>query len=346
MQGHVILAIDGLQPYHGQDMLWVLRDCLSGEVLRARSLASAREADLADLLREVNTALPVPIQAVVSDGQSTIRLAVRNVMPDVPHQLCHYHYLKEAAKPITAADRQARTLLKKYVRGVRDSERSVADRDDAEAVAIRGYCQAVRSALTDDGRPPLRRLAWNFISGSRRSRRRWGGYRKRNPVRTCPPRHRAGVACSPWRSCGRRWRRRMRGWCGPRRSGDHAQADGAAIATAYRSFSNELLAHQRTLELEPFVTHFYKVTMRYWRGLFCCYDVADLPRTNNDLEQYFGSARYLERRATGGNAQPTAMVVRGAVRVVAAVATQTMPFRAQTCNRAMCWQAWRRTALN
>lgn len=26
-------------------------------------------------------------------------------------------------------------------------------------------------------------------------------------------------------------------------------------------------------------------------------DVADLPRTNNDLEQYFSSARYYERRA-------------------------------------------------
>jgi hypothetical protein len=27
--------------------------------------------------------------------------------------------------------------------------------DDAEAEVARGYCDAVRSALTDDGRPPL-----------------------------------------------------------------------------------------------------------------------------------------------------------------------------------------------
>ena len=32
---------------------------------------------------------------------------------------------------------------------------SVEGRDDAEAGDIRGYCAAVRSALTDDGRPPL-----------------------------------------------------------------------------------------------------------------------------------------------------------------------------------------------
>ena len=28
-------------------------------------------------------------------------------------------------------------------------------RDDPEAEAVRGYCAAVRSAITDDGRPPL-----------------------------------------------------------------------------------------------------------------------------------------------------------------------------------------------
>jgi hypothetical protein len=40
-QRRVVLAIDGLQPDVGHEVLWVLRDCLSGEVLRARSLLSA-----------------------------------------------------------------------------------------------------------------------------------------------------------------------------------------------------------------------------------------------------------------------------------------------------------------
>lgn len=50
---------------------------------------------------------------------------------------------------------------------------------------------------------------------------------------------------------------------------------------------------------EPLTTMlitFRKVTASYFPGLFHCYDVAGLPRTNNDLEQYFGSARYHERR--------------------------------------------------
>ena len=45
--------------------------------------------------------------------------------------------------------------MKAQVRGVRPIERSVEGRDDAEAQVVRGYCSAVRSAITDDGHPPL-----------------------------------------------------------------------------------------------------------------------------------------------------------------------------------------------
>lgn len=154
-QGRVILALDGLQPDVGHEVLWVLRDCLSGEVLLARSLLSGTADDLAVLLQEVKDAVPVPITGVISDGQHPIREAVHRVLPDAAHQLCQFHYLREAAKPIFEADRHAKKLLKKEVRGVRPIERALDGRDDDEAEAIRGYCLAVRSALTDDGRPPL-----------------------------------------------------------------------------------------------------------------------------------------------------------------------------------------------
>src|SRR5436305_97600 len=153
--GRVILAIDGLQPDVGHEVLWVLRDCLSGEILRARSLLSSTRDDLARLISEAEGALEVPIVGVVSDGQDSIRKAVRKALDGVPHQLCHFHYLREAAKPIYEADRHAKKELKKRVRGVRPIERKAEGRDDPEATAIRGYCAAVRSALTDDGRPPL-----------------------------------------------------------------------------------------------------------------------------------------------------------------------------------------------
>jgi hypothetical protein len=154
-QGSIILALDGLQPDMGHEVLWVLRDCLSGEVLLARSLLSAATQDLAALLTEVQDAVPVPIRGVVSDGQQSIRRAVAAALPGVPHQLCQFHYLREAARPIYEADRHAKTQLKELVRGVRPIERQLEGRTDPTAQAVHGYCLAVRSALTDDGRPPL-----------------------------------------------------------------------------------------------------------------------------------------------------------------------------------------------
>ena len=65
------------------------------------------------------------------------------------------------------------------------------------------------------------------------------------------------------------------------------------------------------------VDHFLKVTRSYRPGLFHCYAVADLPRTDNDLERLFGSYRRHERRATGRKANSSATVLRGPVRLIA-----------------------------
>jgi hypothetical protein len=154
-QGKVLLAIDGLQPDVGHEVLWVLRDCLSGEILLARSLLSARQQDLAELLGEVRDALKVPVAGVVSDGQHSVRKAVAKALPGVPHQLCQFHYLREAAKPVYEADRNAKKQLKKEARGARKIERAAEGRGDPTAEVIKGCCSAVRSAITDDGRPPL-----------------------------------------------------------------------------------------------------------------------------------------------------------------------------------------------
>jgi len=157
-QKQVILALDGLQPDVGHEVLWVLRDCGSAEVLVARSLLGATEHDLVPLLEEaasISRQLDIPIVGVITDGQHSIRNAVAHALPGVAHQLGHFHYLREAAKPIAAADLHAKKELKKHVRGVRPLEREMEERTDEEGEAVHGYCLAVRSALTDDGHPPL-----------------------------------------------------------------------------------------------------------------------------------------------------------------------------------------------
>ena len=81
-------------------------------------------------------------------------------------------------------------------------------------------------------------------------------------------------------------------------------------------------------ELAPETAHFLKVTRSYWPGLFHCYDIPDLPRTNNDLEHLFGSHRHHERRITGRKRASPTLVLRGVVRIVAAFATRLHAFSA------------------
>lgn len=129
-QDRIVLALDGLQPDVGHEVLWVLRDCLSGTVLLARSLLSSTADDLAVLLQEAVAAAGLPVAGVISDGQQSIRKAVATALPGAPHQLCHFHFLREAALPVFEADRHAKKELKKRVRGVRPIERAVEGRDD------------------------------------------------------------------------------------------------------------------------------------------------------------------------------------------------------------------------
>lgn len=153
-----ILALDGLQPDVGHEVLWVVRDCLPEEILLARLLLSSTQGDVTALLQEVKRlleGLEVPVKGVLSDGEETIGSAVAFVFHHVPHQLCQFHYLKDAVAPFYEADRHAKTILKKQVRGVRPIERALEEHPTPENEAIRDYCLAVRASLTDDGRSPL-----------------------------------------------------------------------------------------------------------------------------------------------------------------------------------------------
>ena len=104
------------------------------------------------------------------------------------------------------------------------------------------------------------------------------------------------------------------------------ELDGRAVRRRYREVMASLTRHRKTLgSLAEAFDHFRKVTRSYWLGLFACYDVTELPRTNNDLEQFFGSYRYHERRCSGRKVACPGTVVRGSVRLISAAATRLRP---------------------
>jgi hypothetical protein len=336
-QGRVILAIDGLQPDVGHEVLWVLRDCLSGEILLARSLLSSTAADLAGLITEVRQALPVPITGAVSDGQESIRNAVALALKGVPHQLCHFHYLREAAKPIYEADRHAKKELKKRVRGIRKIERAAEKQaeggeDDAEAEIVRGYCAAVRAALTDDGLPPLAasglkledrlsRIAASLDQVAAKAGDLPGGLVRLRQLLRRGLEETADLFPAVRESY--KW---------VKRAARILKNEEGLSAKRVRRRLVQLLVRMRkaaATTTEPSVRtglkQFLKVTKSYWPGLFRCYESPDVPRTNNDLEHTFGSHRYHERRASGRRRGSPGLVVMGSARVISGLATRLRP---------------------
>lgn len=116
---------------------------------------------------------------------------------------------------------------------------------------------------------------------------------------------------------------------------------GAGVRRQYTALLGRLRrAIPRAGKLQGALRHFVKVTRSYWPGLFACYDVPDLPRTNNGLEQFFGSGRYHERRIRGTKAASPGLVLRGSVRLVAAAATRLRPVTGSDL-AAADWTAWR-----
>jgi hypothetical protein len=301
-------------------------------VLLDKSLLSATLADLKGLLTEVRQALPVPLTAAVSDGQDSIRKAIAQALPGIPHQQCHFHYLREAAKPIYEADRHAKKELKKRVRGVRAIERKAEKEQGEPAEVAAGYCAAVRSAMTDDGRPPL------CASGLKLHARLTQVAASLDRVESKTGRLPRGLEAL--RRLGRRgleqtapmWPpvRATYGWVMRvarllENKGERPAKQVRRGLSALLSQVRQAAAKSKDRAVAEQLRWFVKVTKSYWSGLFPCYTSSDIPRTNNDLEHLFGSPRYHERRASGRQQGAPGLVVQGSVRVVASLARRLRP---------------------
>ncbi len=112
------------------------------------------------------------------------------------------------------------------------------------------------------------------------------------------------------------------------------------LASAFEHFWAQRSHLSNLAHLICLRTHFCHITDNFAAGLFQCYDVEGLPRTNNELEHCFGVARVHERRATGRRGAIPGVVVRGSVRVMAAVVTPQQFFSAEEL-RPRDYQRWR-----
>jgi hypothetical protein len=115
-------------------------------------------------------------------------------------------------------------------------------------------------------------------------------------------------------------------WQAAHMLGEHGPNNAAEARRQLGGLLGAMVRHGVRLgTLAVATAHFVRVSRSYWAGLFYCYEVADLPRTNNALEQFFGSHRYHERRASGRKGASPGLVLRGQARLLAAAATRQHP---------------------
>jgi len=83
-----ITAIDGLQPDMGHEVLWVIRECQSGELLLARTLSAVIK--IWQNCSNRSSKCSVTNCWGNSDGQQSIRQAVKTALPEVARFVFHY----------------------------------------------------------------------------------------------------------------------------------------------------------------------------------------------------------------------------------------------------------------
>src|SRR5437868_5445791 len=160
--GGIIVSIDGIQPDKGNETIYLVRDALTGRVLAAENVSSSETEVMKRILAPVQ-ALPVKVLGTISDAQESEELALQALWPQVPHQVCQYHALRDASKPAFEADRKVKTAMRKQLqRKVKvvhqQLSRYIPKAAAAEAEQmplLADYATGVLCALNRDGTAPF-----------------------------------------------------------------------------------------------------------------------------------------------------------------------------------------------
>jgi len=324
-QSGLILSLDGLAPEGGEAQLWVVRELGSGLTLRSGWLAKQDEGTFVNFLEPLAD-LGLSVTAVLSDKQRGLVPAVAIVFPQARHAFCQIHYLQNAAAPVAEADEGMKVSLRKEVRAEIGDLIRQEQVENSGVLTTTGLVPSPAPQTVQASLPPTREQVCESIRQDLRRRVRY-----LLTLKGRPPFRLAGlemfVRLTEVKDCLDRLiaqhpdplLEQLRQ--GLQKALQSAQADytdlrqaadwlegisdlldpqgkpsrsGAQVKQALAAYLVEMKVQSLdNLRLQAFYQVIAKTTRSYEPGLFHCYDVPDLPRTNNDRESEF---RDLNRR--------------------------------------------------
>src|SRR6266567_2057988 len=164
--GGIIVSVDGIQPEKGFDQVYLVRDALTGRVLAAENVTSSETAVMKALLAPVvalEVERKVKVLGTITDAQESELRAVEELWPEVPHQVCQFHALRDASQGAYAADKKIKTAMRQQLqpklRAVRQQLKKQipqAQPEEAEQLAVLDdYAAGLVTALNTDGLQPF-----------------------------------------------------------------------------------------------------------------------------------------------------------------------------------------------
>jgi hypothetical protein len=158
----IIVSIDGIKPDGGNETVYLVRDALTGRLLNAENVRENSAQRLKQVLAPV-LALGVAVRGTISDAQKEEVQALSELWPDVPHQTCQFHALREASRAGFEEDgkclAQMREQMQSKIRRVRKQLQQQIDKgSEAEAKQLDildDYALGVQAALNTKGKLPF-----------------------------------------------------------------------------------------------------------------------------------------------------------------------------------------------
>lgn len=160
--GGLIMSINGIQPDKGNETIYLVRCVLTGRLLHAENVSFSEKEVMKRVLAPV-VAFGLPVLGAISDAQESLQQAIAELWPSIPYQLCQFHVLREASRPIYEQDRKRKVEMRKpiqqRVREVRkqlERQRQTATGPEAEQLAmLADYALGIQTAINLEGKQPF-----------------------------------------------------------------------------------------------------------------------------------------------------------------------------------------------
>ena len=328
-QGGLWLSLDGLAPEGGEAQLWLVRELHSGITLRSGWMSQQDQGAFVNFLLPI-AALGLPVTAVMSDKQRGLVPAIAEVFSSAKHSFCQMHYLGNAAEPMSAADEAMKIELRQGVRQeigalIRQEKvekqgvltvtggipSPVTPKDvspdpnvqEQEAI-LQDISRRIRSLLTLKGRPPFCLAGiemFERLTEVKDFLERLNAQHEHPQLAQLQQGLLAALQIVQTNYTLLRqaadWLAQIADLLDP--TGKSSRSAAQVQQTLFAYLEQIKIISNSKPGLQPFFRTIQKTTLSYAPGLFHCYDMPDLPRTNNDRESDFRDLNRRLLRTTG-----------------------------------------------